>query len=120
MATSKNHEQICGNEFWNFMLDKLEIQYAWIFQYMPIGRDATMELVPNAEQRYERFHFLEAMRTSGRLGFLADFWNHGFLVNGCMSGGANYLHVNAKGESNPASSSPMPPTMCVKNVLSIS
>jgi MoaA/NifB/PqqE/SkfB family radical SAM enzyme len=101
MATSKNHEQICGNEFWNFMLDKLEIQYAWIFQYMPIGRDATMELVPNAEQRYERFHFLEAMRTSGRLGFLADFWNHGFLVNGCMSGGANYLHVNAKGGVEP-------------------
>ncbi|EAQ6131748.1 radical SAM protein [Salmonella enterica] len=101
MATSKNNEQICSTEFWDFMLENLGISYAWIFQYMPIGRDATMDLVPSAEQRYHRFHFLETLRKSGRLGFLADFWNHGFLVNGCMSGGANYLHVNAKGGAEP-------------------
>jgi MoaA/NifB/PqqE/SkfB family radical SAM enzyme len=101
MATAKNHEQICGNEFWDFLIDTLGVKYAWVFQYMPIGRDATMALVPNAKQRYERFHFLEALRKSGRLGFLADFWNHGFLVNGCMSGGANYLHINAKGGVEP-------------------
>ena len=101
MATSKNHEQICDPSFWDFMIETLGIRYAWVFQYMPIGRDATMELVPTAEQRYDRFHFLEALRKSGRLAFLADFWNHGFLVNGCMSGGANYLHINAKGGAEP-------------------
>lgn len=101
MATSQNHEQICGNVFWDFIIDTLGVKYAWIFQYMPMGRDATMDLVPDARQRYERFHFLEALRKSGRLGFLADFWNHGFLVNGCMSGGANYLHINAKGGAEP-------------------
>ncbi len=101
MATSKNHAQICGNEFWDLIAEQLGMKYAWVFQYMPVGRDATMELVPDAEQRYYRFHFLETLRKSGRLAFLADFWNHGFLVNGCMSGGANYLHINAKGGAEP-------------------
>lgn len=101
MATSKNHNQICSNEFWDFLIIELGIKYAWVFQYMPMGRDATMDLVPTGKQRYDRFHFLEELRKSGRLAFLADFWNHGFLVNGCMSGGANYLHVNAKGGVEP-------------------
>lgn len=101
MATSKNHDQIVSDRFWNFMIDQLGISYAWVFQYMPVGRDASFELVPRAQQRYQRFHYLEALRKSGRLAFLADFWNHGFLVNGCMSGGANYLHINAKGGVEP-------------------
>ncbi|HAT1680522.1 TPA: radical SAM protein [Klebsiella oxytoca] len=101
MATSRNHDQICSDDFWDFLIEKLGVKYSWVFQYMPMGRDATMELVPTGEQRYERFHYLEKLRKSGRLAFLADFWNHGFLVNGCMSGGANYLHVNAKGGVEP-------------------
>ncbi|HBU6431893.1 TPA: radical SAM protein [Klebsiella oxytoca] len=101
MATSKNHNQICSTEFWDFLINELGVKYSWVFQYMPMGRGATMELVPSGKQRYDRFHFLEDLRKSGRLAFLADFWNHGFLVNGCMSGGANYLHVNAKGGVEP-------------------
>lgn len=101
MATSKNHDQIISHDFWDFMINDLGISYSWVFQYMPMGRDAAFDLVPTAQQRYERFHFLEALRQSGRLAFLADFWNHGFLVNGCMSGGANYLHINAKGGVEP-------------------
>ncbi|MFM2476286.1 radical SAM protein [Celerinatantimonas sp. MCCC 1A17872] len=101
MATRTNHEQINGKPFWDYLIDELGAKYAWVFQYMPIGRDATFDLVPTAKQRYERFQFLEALRRSGRLAFLADFWNHGFLVNGCMSGGANYLHINAKGGAEP-------------------
>lgn len=101
MATSKNHQQICTQSFWDVLMKSFGVRYAWIFQYMPIGRDADFELVPSAEQRYERFHFMESLRKSGNFAFLADFWNHGFLVNGCMSGGANYLHVNAKGGVEP-------------------
>lgn len=101
MATSKNHDQICSTEFWEFLISELGVKYSWVFQYMPMGRDATMDLVPTGRQRYDRFHFLENLRKSGKLAFLADFWNHGFLVNGCMSGGANYLHVNAKGGVEP-------------------
>jgi MoaA/NifB/PqqE/SkfB family radical SAM enzyme len=101
MATRTNHDQIVGHEFWDFLINDLGVKYSWVFQYMPIGRDATFDLVPTPEQRYERFHYLESLRKSGRLAFIADFWNHGFLVNGCMSGGANYLHINAKGGAEP-------------------
>ncbi|MGF1735198.1 radical SAM protein [Photobacterium satsumensis] len=100
MATRDNHSEIMGNEFWDFLVGQ-NVEYVWTFQYMPTGADANIELVPTAEQRYERFHKLEAMRTDGKFAFLADFWNHGFLVNGCMSGGSNYMHINAKGGAEP-------------------
>ncbi len=101
MATRTNHEQIVDTKFWDYLIEQLGAKYAWVFQYMPVGRGATFDLVPTAEQRYDRFHFLEKLRKSGRMAFLADFWNHGFLVNGCMSSGANYLHINAKGGAEP-------------------
>jgi hypothetical protein len=68
---------------------------------MPVGRDATFDLVPTAEQRYWRYHKTESLRKSGKFAFIADFWNHGFLINGCMSSGSNYLHINAKGGAEP-------------------
>ncbi|MFM2482877.1 radical SAM protein [Celerinatantimonas sp. YJH-8] len=101
MATRTNHEEITSEAFWDTLIDQFGIKYSWVFQYMPIGREATFDLVPTSQQRYERFHALEKLRKSGRLAFIADFWNHGFLVNGCMSGGANYLHINAKGGAEP-------------------
>ena len=100
MATRKNHDQLMSDDYWQFIQD-LGVEYIWVFQYMPIGRDATFDLVPTPEQRYARFHKIEQLRLSGRFAFIADFWNHGFLVNGCMSGGANYLHINAKGGVEP-------------------
>ncbi|WP_305810135.1 hypothetical protein [Photobacterium kishitanii] len=92
MATSENHAEIMSDEFWNFLVDE-NVEYVWTFQYMPTGADANFDLVPTPKQRYERFHKLEVMRKGGTFAFLADFWNHGFLVNGCMSGGSNYLHI---------------------------
>ncbi|PSV20319.1 radical SAM protein [Photobacterium kishitanii] len=100
MATSENHAEIMSDEFWNFLVDE-NVEYVWTFQYMPTGADANFDLVPTPKQRYERFHKLEVMRKGGTFAFLADFWNHGFLVNGCMSGGSNYLHINAKGGAEP-------------------
>ncbi|WP_413730012.1 radical SAM protein [Sodalis sp. RH22] len=100
MATRKNHDQLMNDDYWRF-ISELGVEYVWVFQYMPIGRDATFDLVPTPQQRYERFHKIEQLRLSGQFAFIADFWNHGFLVNGCMSGGANYLHINAKGGVEP-------------------
>ena len=30
-----------------------------------------------------------------------DFWNDGPVVNGCMSGGRKYAHINSKGDVEP-------------------
>jgi MoaA/NifB/PqqE/SkfB family radical SAM enzyme len=99
-ATRKNHDVIMSDEFWDFLREN-NVSYAWVFQFMPVGADASMDLVPTPEQRYERFYKAEELRLSGKFAFVADFWNHGFLTNGCLASGAKYLHVNAKGYVEP-------------------
>jgi len=99
-ATRMNHDVIMKDEFWNF-LEENGVNYVWIYQFMPVGQDPVMDLVPTPKQRYERFFKTEEMRLSGRFAFVADFWNHGFLTHGCLSAGAKYFHVNAKGYVEP-------------------
>ncbi len=99
-ATKLNHETIMSDEFWDF-LEEQGVAYAWVFQFMPVGMNPSMDLVPTPEQRYERFFKTEEMRLSGRFAFVADFWNHGFLTHGCLAAGAKYLHINAKGYAEP-------------------
>jgi len=95
-ATKLNHDTIMKDEFWNF-LEEQGVAYVWVFQFMPVGMNPTMDLVPTPKQRYERFFKTEEIRLSGRFAFVADFWNHGFLTHGCLAAGAKYLHINAKG-----------------------
>jgi len=99
-ATKANHETLLDDKFWDYLADH-GVSYAWIFQYMPVGINPTMDLVPTPEQRLERFRKAEELRTGGKFAFVADFWNHGFLTNGCLAGGAKYLHINAKGYVEP-------------------
>ncbi|BBE31938.1 radical SAM protein [Tepiditoga spiralis] len=99
-ATSKNHDLIISDEFWDFLKDNGNA-FSWVFQFMPVGKDATMDLVPSAEQRLERFRKLEELRLGGKFAFVADFWNHGFLTHGCLAAGSKYLHINAKGFAEP-------------------
>ncbi|MGC9383183.1 MAG: radical SAM protein [Kosmotogaceae bacterium] len=99
-ATKMNHDVMMKDEFWDYLEDK-GVSYAWVFQFMPVGMNPSMDLVPTPEQRYERFYKTEELRLGGRFAFVADFWNHGFLTNGCLAAGAKYLHVNAKGYVEP-------------------
>jgi len=99
-ATRMNHDTLMKDEFWQF-LEEQRMAYVWIFQYMPVGMNASMDLVPTPKQRYERFLKAEEMRLSGKFAFVADFWNHGFLTHGCLAAGAKYFHVNAKGYVEP-------------------
>ncbi|KHC90730.1 radical SAM domain-containing protein [Thermotoga sp. Mc24] len=99
-ATRMNHDTIMKDEFWDF-LEEQGVSYVWVYQFMPVGMNPTIDLVPTPQQRYERFQKLEQLRLSGRFAFVADFWNHGFLTNGCLAAGAKYLHINAKGYVEP-------------------
>ncbi|WP_126992273.1 radical SAM protein [Thermosipho globiformans] len=99
-ATRKNHDVIMKDEFWDFLAEN-GVAYAWVFQFMPVGMNPTMDLVPTPKQRYERFFKTDEVRLSGRFAFVADFWNHGFLTHGCLSAGSKYFHVNAKGYVEP-------------------
>ncbi|HPG48439.1 MAG TPA: radical SAM protein, partial [Petrotogaceae bacterium] len=99
-ATRVNHELLMSDEFWDYLAQN-GVAYAWVFQFMPVGADASMDLVPTPEQRYERFRKTDELRLSGKFAFVADFWNHGFLTHGCLAAGSKYLHINAKGYAEP-------------------
>jgi MoaA/NifB/PqqE/SkfB family radical SAM enzyme len=98
-ATRENNEIITSDEFVSFYVQQGAL-LGWYFQYMPIGREPVWDLVPTPEQRLSRMHrLLEWRERSGIL--LADFWNDGPLVGGCIAGGRRYLHINNSGDVEP-------------------
>ena len=72
----------------------------WVFQYMPVGRNPTLDLMLSPEQRKALGQFIYKVRNS-RPFFIVDFWNDGALMGGCMSGGQQYLHITNRAEVEP-------------------
>jgi MoaA/NifB/PqqE/SkfB family radical SAM enzyme len=98
-ATRSNNDLVVSDEFIDFFVKKGAF-IGWYFNYVPIGREPDLDLMPTPEQRdYRRARILEIRRKNEIV--VADFWNDGHLVNGCMAGGKNYLHVNVNGDVEP-------------------
>jgi len=98
-ATRGNNELVVSDEFIDLFINKGAF-IGWYFNYVPIGKEPNMELMPTPEQRdYRRSRIVEIRKTKKII--VADFWNDGPLVNGCMAGGKNYLHVNVNGDVEP-------------------
>ena len=98
-ATRENNELITSDEFVRFYTEQGAL-LGWYFQYMPIGREPALDLLPTPAQRLSRYHRLQALRETHDL-LLADFWNDGPLVGGCIAGGRRYLHINNAGDVEP-------------------
>lgn len=100
--TSKNYKVVTSDEFLDLLISK-GCRLAWYFHYMPVGKDAAVELLPNKEQREYMFHRIREIRdmNGGKSIFAMDFQNDGEFVGGCIAGGKNYLHINAKGDVEP-------------------
>ncbi len=98
-ATRFNNDVIVSNEFIDFYV-KQGCFLGWYFNYIPIGREPDINLMPTPEQRnYRRKRVFEIRETKPIV--VADFWNDGVLSHGCLSGGRVYLHVNANGGVEP-------------------
>ncbi|MCL4378352.1 MAG: radical SAM protein [Actinobacteria bacterium] len=98
-ATRKNNELVVSDEFIDLMIKK-GIFVGWYFNYIPIGKEPNMDLMPTPDQRnYRRKRILEIRKNKHIT--IADFWNDGNLVHGCMAGGKNYLHINVNGDVEP-------------------
>ncbi|RKY70146.1 MAG: radical SAM protein, partial [Candidatus Latescibacterota bacterium] len=102
-ATRFNVDTLTKDEFWDFYMLEQGALYAWIFQYMPIGRRYTLDLLVTPEQRlrlyeYEMHHLL---RERGL--WVADFWNSGPVSDGCISAGrtGGYLYIEWNGNVTP-------------------
>lgn len=96
---SKNAEVVGSEEYLDFLIDK-GCMFGWYFTYMPLGKDAVIDLIVSPEQREYLYHQVRKFRNTKPI-FLLDFWNDGDYVDGCIAGGRNYLHINARGDVEP-------------------
>lgn len=97
--TSKNVEDVSSEKYFDLMIDSGAL-FVWFFHYMPVGNDAALELLPTPAQRETMYQRIRKYRTTKPI-FSIDFQNDAEYVGGCIAGGRNYLHINAKGDVEP-------------------
>lgn len=111
-ATRHNVEEIFSDEFLDFFFEEQGALYGWLFHYMPIGRSYTLDLMPNPEQRAWMWKRIWEVIEKRHL-FLADFWNHGTLSEGCLaagrSNGGGYFYIDWNGAISPCVFVPFSP-----------
>ena len=100
--TSKNYKTVTDKDYVKLMVDK-GCKFAMYFHYMPVGNEASPDLMPTPEQRQyvlERVRHIRNIEDGEGL-FTMDFQNDGEFVGGCIAGGRNYFHINANGDAEP-------------------
>jgi len=95
----RNSDIITTEEFFDFYIERGAL-FAWLFQYIPIGRDPQPELMSTPEQRNRLREVVREIRKTKPI-FIGDFWNDGPLVGGCLAGGRQYFHINVNGDVEP-------------------
>lgn len=110
-ATCHNVEEILSEDFIDFIMEKGAL-LAFMFHYMPIGRRFTLDLMPTPEQRAWMWkRSWEIVR--GKEFFVADFWNHGTCVDGCIAAGGHglggYFYIDWNGAITPCVFMPYSP-----------
>lgn len=103
-AMRNNAEEILSEEFVDFLFLKKHVSIAWMFQYLPIGRAYTLDFMVTPQQRLWMWNqSWKYVREKGY--FIADFWNHGTAVDGCLSAGGHghggYLYIEWNGNVTP-------------------
>lgn len=98
-VTRYNVDLLSSEEFVDTMIDR-GCAFGWYFIYIPIGRNPQLDLMPTPEQRDMLRQRVKRMRETKPI-LVADFWNDGPLVGGCIAGGRRYMHINCKGDVEP-------------------
>lgn len=100
--TSKNVDTVTSDEFLDMIIEK-GCRFTWYFHYMPVGNEASVELLPTREQREYMYHRVREIRgkEGGKPIFAMDFQNDGEFVGGCIAGGRRYCHINPNGDVEP-------------------
>jgi MoaA/NifB/PqqE/SkfB family radical SAM enzyme len=100
--TSMNYKTVTSDEFLDMIIEK-GVSYTWYFHYMPVGNDASTDLLLTPEQREYIYHRIREIRgfESGKPIFAIDFQNDGEFVQGCVAGGKYYCHINPNGDVEP-------------------
>ena len=100
--TRQNVEAVSSDEFLDMLIEK-GVRFTWYFHYMPVGNEASVELLPTKEQREYMYHRVREIRAKegGKPIFAFDFQNDGEYVGGCIAGGRIYCHINPNGDVEP-------------------
>ncbi len=99
---SHNADLLLSDEFLNFLFKEKGISYGWYFQYMPIGREPSMEFMVTPEQRVKMYRTIWKKVVKDKL-FIGDFWNSGTASDGCMAAGrgGGYFYITWDGTITP-------------------
>ncbi len=100
--TSKNYLDVTSDKFLDMLIDK-GVFFAWYFHYMPVGMNASTDLLLSPEQRVYMKERIREIRgvTGGKELYAIDFQNDGEFVGGCVAAGRRYCHINAAGDVEP-------------------
>lgn len=106
-ATRNNADVVLSDEFVDCYIKDQGAVYGWVFQYMPIGRKITTDLMITPEQRLALFQREQKMVQERDL-FLVDFWNSGLYSVGCFSAGraGGYFYIDWNGNIAPCAFMP--------------
>ena len=101
-ATRFNSEEILSDEFLALFFEEQEAMFGFLFHYMPVGRRYTLDLMPTPAQRIGMWRRSWEVVEKRQI-MLIDFWNHGTLVQGCISAGreGGYLYIDWNGKVMP-------------------
>jgi MoaA/NifB/PqqE/SkfB family radical SAM enzyme len=101
-ATCDNAEEILSDEFIDFFFDEQQAVYGWLFQYMPIGRCYTLDMLVTPEQRLWMWRRTWQLIREREI-MMADFWNCGTTSDGCIAAGraGGYLYIDWNGKVMP-------------------
>lgn len=97
-----NADLLLSEKFLNFFFKEKGVFYGWYFQYMPIGRKPSMELMVSPEQRVKMYRTIWDKVVKDKL-FIGDFWNSGTASDGCMAAGrgGGYFYIMWDGTITP-------------------
>jgi len=98
-ATSENTDLITSDAFVDHMVD-MGCTIGWYFTYVPIGREPNLDLMQTPEQRNRLRRWVRHVRNTKPI-LVADFWNDGPVVGGCIAAGRKYFHINSRGDVEP-------------------
>jgi MoaA/NifB/PqqE/SkfB family radical SAM enzyme len=93
-----NAELLTSDEFIDFYFSQQKATLAWVFQYMPIGRGYSLDMMITPEQRLRLLDREREILWKGEI-FYVDFWNSGPIGSGCIAAGRpdGYLYIDWNG-----------------------
>jgi len=102
VPASYNYATLLKDAYYEFLVKK-GVLFGWLFQYIPIGSRPDPGLMLTPEQRVTLHDRVKEARNRLPL-FIADFWNDGPYVDGCLAAGRSsrgYFHINSNGDIEP-------------------